>query len=523
MTSESLYGVQTVWDLVTRRAERSADRPMLFDDHDRQVTFGEFRRWAERVAAGFVALGIGEGTAVSWQLPTRIETLVLSVALSRIGARQNPIIPIYREREVAFVLRQSEAAWFLVPGVWRGFDYGAMAEAVTAEMDEPPRLLTTYDRLPEGDPSTLPPPPKAPAAPSAEEGPIRWLYYTSGTTSDPKGVRHTDQTLLAGAVGVVATLCPTEDDVFHMAMPYAHIAGPDLLLALLLHGYSAVVSEIFSPPEAVEVCRRRGVTIAGGSTAFYTAYVNEARRRPGEVLIPTLRILMGGGAPKPPEVFYEVKRELGVPVIHGYGMTEVPMIAFCSVHDSDEQLANTDGKPVRGAEIRVLAADGSVAPADVEGELCVRGPMLFKGYTDPTLDIPAFDADGYFRTGDLGVLRADGHVVVTGRNKDIIIRKGENVSAKEVEDLLYTHPKIAAVAVIGLPDRDRGERVCAVIESPPGEEAITLLELQDYCRSAGLMVQKIPEQLEVVKELPRNATLKILKYQLRQTLEQRDE
>jgi acyl-CoA synthetase (AMP-forming)/AMP-acid ligase II len=142
--------------------------------------------------------------------------------------------------------------------------------------------------------------------------------------------------------------------------------------------------------------------------------------------------------------------------------------------------------------------------------------MLFKGYTDPALDIPAFDDDGYFRTGDLGVVRADGHVVVTGRNKDIIIRKGENISAKEVEDLLYRHPKIADVAVIGLPDRDRGERVCAVVETASGESPITLQELQDYCRGAGLMTQKIPEQLELLGALPRNATLKILKYQLRQ-------
>ena len=121
--SESLYGVQTVWDLVARRAELSTDRPMLYDDHDRQVTFGEFKQWAERVAAGLFDLGIGEGTPVSWQLPTRIETLVLSVALARIGARQNPIIPIYRQREVGFVLRQSAAAWFLIPGIWRG-NYG---------------------------------------------------------------------------------------------------------------------------------------------------------------------------------------------------------------------------------------------------------------------------------------------------------------------------------------------------------------------------------------------------------------
>jgi acyl-CoA synthetase (AMP-forming)/AMP-acid ligase II len=276
-----------------------------------------------------------------------------------------------------------------------------------------------------------------------------------------------------------------------------------------------VLSEVFAAPQAVETCRRHGVTIAGGSTAFYTAFLNEQRLRPDGPLVPTLRLLMGGGAPKPPEIIHEVKRRLGLPVLHGYGMTEVPMISFNSLNDSEEQLANTDGKAVRGADIRVLLANGRVAPPGSEGELCVRGPMLFKGYTDPALDGGAFDGDGYFRTGDRGVVREDGHVVVTGRIKDIIIRKGENVSAKEVEDLLYQHPKIGDVAVIGLPDPDRGERVCAVVETAPGQDLITLLELKQYCRSAGLMMQKIPEQLEVMGCLPRNATLKILKHELR--------
>jgi acyl-CoA synthetase (AMP-forming)/AMP-acid ligase II len=518
--SETLYGTRTVWDLVAGRAELSADRIMLVDESDRQVSFDGFRRWAERVAAGLLDLGVGEGTPVSWQLPTRIETLVLSMALARIGAVQVPIIPIYRAREVGFVLSQSRAGWFFHPGTWRGFDYGAMAEAVTERLDEPPRLVVAYDRLPAGDPAVLPPPPVPPA--DGEEAPIRWLYYTSGTTSEPKGVRHNDETLLAGAVGVAATLQPLETDVWHMALPYAHIAGPDLLGTLLLHGFRAVVSEIFAPPDAVAACRRHGVTLAGGSTAFYTAYLNEQRKHPDEPLIPTLRLLMGGGAPKPPEVVHEVMRELGVPVLHGYGMTEVPMISFCSLCDTEEQLANTDGKPVRGADVRVVLPGGDVAPAGVEGEVCVRGPMLFRGYTDPALDDAVFDRDGYFHTGDRGVIRADGHVVVTGRIKDIIIRKGENISAKEVEDLLYQHPKIADVAVIGLPDRDRGERVCAVVETAAGHDPITLLELQDYCRSAGLMVQKTPEQIEVVGSLPRNATLKVLKYQLRRRYGPRD-
>jgi acyl-CoA synthetase (AMP-forming)/AMP-acid ligase II len=510
--SAPLYDAGGFWELVTRRAELSADRPMLFDEHDRRVTFGEFRDWAERVAAGFWELGVREGTPVSWQLPTRIETVVASMALCRLGAVQNPIIHIYREREVGFVLRQSGARLFLVPGAWRGFDYAAMGEALAKEMEQPPEILVTYDQLPDGDPAVLPPPPDPGAA---AEQPVRWLYYTSGTTADPKGVRHTDGTLLAGAVGLAVALDLGESDIGSIAFPFAHIGGPDMLGVLLTHGCAAVLLEAFVPAEAIEVYSRHGVTMAGGSTAFYTAFLTEQRKQPDQPIIPSLRLLSGGGAPKPPEVFYEVRREMSIPIAHGYGMTESPMISQGSPHDTDEQLAHSDGAPVRAAEVRIVQADGRDAAPGGEGEVRVRGPMVFKGYTDSSLDADAFDEQGYFRTGDLGYLRPDGHLVLTGRTKDIIIRKGENISAKEIEDLLYQHPKVAAIAVIGLADPERGERVCAVVETAPGADALTFVEMQQHCREAGLMTQKIPEQLELVDQLPRNATLKILKYQLR--------
>ena len=183
--------------------------------------------------------------------------------------------------------------------------------------------------------------------------------------------------------------------------------------------------------------------------------------------------------------------------------------------DEDEQLANTDGRAVAGAELRVVDPEGNSCPVGVDGEVRVRGPMV-SGYVDEAQTAEAFDDEGWFRTGDVGHLRADGHLVMTGRIKDIIIRKGENVSAKEVEDLLYTHPKVGAVAVIGLPDPSTGERVCAVVEESPGSERLTLDELCRFCREAGLMTQKIPEQLEIVERLPRNETLnKVLKEELR--------
>ena len=509
----SLYDVSTMWELVERRAAASPDAPMLLDDADRRVTFEDFRRWAERVAAGLFDLGVREGSHVSWQLPTRIETVVVSMALARLGAVQNPIIHIYRDREVAFALRQTGAALFLVPGVWRGFDYAAMAASIADGMDNPPQVLRAYETLPEGDPAVLPAPPEA-----ADPAPIRWIYYTSGTTSEPKGVQHTDQTLLAGGKGLAVALDMSPADVGSIAFPFAHIGGPDYLVTVLASGFPTVLLEAFVPDAAVDLYRRHNVTMAGGSTAHYMAFLTEQRKDASTRVIPTLRLLSGGGAPKPPEVFFEVQREIGVQVAHGYGMTEVPMISQGSPHDTDDQLAHTEGAPVVGADVRAVGPSGATVGAGEEGEIRVRGPMVFKGYTDPSLNDAAFDADGYFRTGDLGVIRADGHITLTGRLKDVIIRKGENISPKEVEDLLYEHPQIADVAVIGLPDRERGERVCAVVAVAPGEAPPTLHQLAGYLKEAGLMVQKIPEQLELVDNLPRNATMKVLKYQLRDEL-----
>ncbi|HMC72132.1 MAG TPA: AMP-binding protein, partial [Mycobacteriales bacterium] len=213
----------------------------------------------------------------------------------------------------------------------------------------------------------------------------------------------------------------------------------------------------------------------------------------------------------------EVQREMGVRLVHGYGMTEIPMIAMGSPHDSDEQLATTEGRPVLGAEVRIVTDDGRVASPGEEGEVRVRGAVVCLGYTDPSATAAAYDEDGWFCTGDLGVLRPDGHVRLTGRLKDVIIRKGENISAREVEDVLFGHPKVGDVAVVGLPDRERGELVCAVVETAAGSDPLSFDEMVAQCSEAGLMRQKIPERLEVVDRLPRNETLnKVLKYKLRE-------
>jgi acyl-CoA synthetase (AMP-forming)/AMP-acid ligase II len=257
--------------------------------------------------------------------------------------------------------------------------------------------------------------------------------------------------------------------------------------------------------------------MAGAGTAFHTAYLAAQREQPGTPLFPSVRVFPGGAAPKPPQLHYDIKKEMGgVGIVSGYGLTECPILAMNKTTDPDDKLADTEGAHTPGVDIRVVTLDGKPAGPGEEGEIRVTGPQLFRGYLDASLDADAFDEDGYFRTGDLGNLDADGFITITGRLKDVIIRNGENISAKEVEDLLYAHPKVGDVAVIGLPDPKTGERACAVIASKDPSDPITFDEMVEFLKGQQLRIQAVPEQLEVVDAVPRNPSGKILKHKLRE-------
>ena len=496
------------WELVCARAAATGDAPMLIDAAGAAVSFGEFKHYSERLAVTLAAQGIGPRSRVAWQLPTRVATVILMAALARLGAVQAPVIPIYRERETGAAVATAGAEFMLVPGTWRGFDYAAMA----AGLPTAPKVLVTGESLPpDTEVTTLPTP-----APSAE-----WVYFTSGSSGLPKGARHTDATLLAAAYGWASQGRAGEfpDDVGSMAFPVAHVGGIMYVMAQLISGFPIVLAEAFDAA-TVDAFRRLGVTMGGGSTVFYTALLAAQRAfaaaagSPDARVLPSLRLLKGGGAPCPPGVFWAVRDEMGVTVAHDYGMTEVPMICVSSPQDTDEQLANSDGRPIPGNEVRIVE-DAVVLPTGADGEIQVRGAAVCHGYTDPALDAQAFTQDGWFQTGDRGHLRPDGHVEVTGRTKDLIIRKGEKIAPLELETLLIQHPAVAEVAVLGLPDAERGERVCAVLTLRPGAEPPSLTEVAAFLRTAGLMPQKVPEQLEIVSELPRTGLGKVAKLALR--------
>jgi acyl-CoA synthetase (AMP-forming)/AMP-acid ligase II len=316
---------------------------------------------------------------------------------------------------------------------------------------------------------------------------------------------------------MASALALQPDDRVAMVFPITHVGGINWLFAGLMTGCAQIVVAGFDPSSSIDLLRRHGVTQATAGTVFHQAYLAAQREKGDAALFPRVRAFPGGGAPKPSQLHADIKRELGgAGIVSGYGMTECPIATMNRLGDPDEKLAHSEGRPTAGVELRVTRPDGSPAAEGEDGEICVRGPQLCRGYLDPKTNRDAFDQDGFLRTGDLGHLDADGFLIVTGRLKDVIIRKGENISAAEVEDHLFAHPALADVAVIGLPDEEAGERCCAVVVLEPGAKAPSLAEMRDFLLERGLAIQKVPEQIESREALPRNPAGKVLKRDLRQ-------
>lgn len=515
--SDGLLSAPTLWELLERRVAATPGATMLIDGASGgRLSFVEFRDQAIVYARWLRREGVTDQSVVAWQLPTRIETVLLCVALARLGAVQAPVIHLYRERELGEVIRQSRPHFIVTLPAQADLDYPArVAAAISASAPALAKALVipqVWDFAAE----ELPP---VPARRTAEELPVRWHYYTSGTTSRPKAAMHTDASLMVAGRGMAGVLGMSANDTGSIAYPFAHVGGIAYLCAALACGMAIVLFERYAPAEVAAAFRRYGVTYGGGSTAHYQALLNEQRRQPGIPLAPTLKVLAAGGASKPAALYRQVREELGCLAVHAYGLTEAPISTSNAPGDSDDQLMNSDGQPLNGMEIQIRRRDGSLAEPGESGEIVLRGPNVCRGYLDPAQTREAFGPDGFFHTGDLGVIRPDGRLRVTGRIKDVIIRKGENISALEIEELLHEHPKVRDVAVIGLPDEERGERVCAVVVPVDPREPLAFGEMQEYLVSRQLMRQKIPEQLEILAGLPRNEGLqKVVKFKLRRML-----
>jgi cyclohexanecarboxylate-CoA ligase len=483
----------TIAGLLDECATVRPDRPLLRDVAGETLTVSEVATLATAAAGWLRDAGVHRGMTVAWQLPSDINAAVVMFALARMPVAQAPVLHLYRRREVCAAVDVARADILLVD------DFTA-ANALPGI----PTVTVPPDFVRRIQSSSAASPPLEGSHSAAEP---RWVYLTSGTTGRPKGVLHTDATLLCVAGGYVAHLGFGDhpDELGSIAFPIAHVGGMVYLAGALIGDFPVLMIPKVDADRLPALLAAHRVTVAGASTAFYQMLLSAQMASPTtELLMPALRMLVGGGAPCPPEVHRQVRAHLRVPVVHAYGMTEAPMIGVSEATDTEEQLANSVGRPIPGSEVRISDT----------GELEVRGDNVSPGYVDSAQWNAALTADRWFRTGDRGHRRADGRIVVTGRSKDLIIRKGENVVPDELENELLAHPLVDEIAVLGQPDELRGELVCAVVRRSPRHRDVTLDELCTFLDERGLMKQKWPERLVLVDEFPLTGLGKVAKSEL---------
>lgn len=483
-------------------------------EHEVTVTLGELHQRARRAAGGLRAAGVAPGDPVVVQAPATVDSTVVLEALWLVGAVVIPVVAVSGDADTQQVVDRSGATAMVVPATWPGGDLVARARGLAVARvvvvdgdgqdgigDENERAVPLA-RLEDHEPLAVLPP--------VDPASTACVIYTSGSTAAPKGVRHSHETLLAGYQP------PTADELGPslMTFPAGHIASVLGLVRPLTAGGTTVVMDRWSPRRAVELVEAHRVLASAGTPFYLGSLLDEAERSGRDVS--SLSLFLVGAASVPPALVARAERS-GILTWRTYGSTEHPAISTGVPTDPVARRIGTDGRPGPGNEVRIVDEDGRDLPVGAEGEILARGPRQFLGYDDPALDEAAFTDDSWFRTGDVGRLDDEGFLTITDRTKDIVIRGGENVSAREVEDVLATHPTVAEVAVCAGPDPVWGERVCAFVRARPGIPP-TLDELRAHVVASGLAPHKAPERLDVVDDLPRTATGKVRKAALRDLL-----
>lgn len=483
-------------------AQDTPDRVLIVDG-DVELTAAALCRQAGALATA-MSERMPTGSVVSFMLPNWHEAAVVYLAAALSGMVVNPILPSLRDSELRFILSDADVRMIVIPARFRGFDYAELLSRVTAAVASPPEVVVVRGQHPGQTPLAELLSAAATAPVELDPGATSMIMYTSGTTGRPKGVLHTHDSIHALIRQLGEHWRVNAGDTFLVPSPIAHIGGSIYAFECpLLLGSVAVLMERWDPDEAVALMQTRRCTHMAGATPFLDGLLGAAERVDSR--LPDLKVFICGGASVPPPLIRRATRYFDKAMVtRVYGSTEVPVSTVGSPEDAD-RAADTDGH-AGIAELKV-----------VDGEIRVRGPQMFTGYLHGEDTAAAFDADGYFRTGDLGRLTEDGYLVVTGRAKDIIIRNGENISPKEVEDILIGHPGIAEIAVVGIPDPRTGERACAVIVAgdadTPGRD-----DLRDLLNAHGIAQFKAPEQVVIWDALPKNDAGKVLKHQIRATL-----
>jgi acyl-CoA synthetase (AMP-forming)/AMP-acid ligase II len=486
-----------------------------------RLTLAELGERGALVARALHSLGLRRGDVLAAQMPQWSEQLTLWYAASQLGLVYLPIIHIYGAVELSYILADARARALIVPDTWRSIDYLQRV----AELGDLPALDNIVVLGDAGRSGCLQwEDLMGRAAREANGAPVRpdpdvstsdacLLLYTSGTTALPKGVVHTSDSFLAEAWTSFPVLYRGPRSVTLDVSPAGHMASIiGVTRPMLTHANLTIFMDAWSAEHALELVGRYHVTSSGGPPYFLSTLLDAAGDNPGRLGGIADWMLGGSAVPVP---LSQRAEEIGLRTYRCYGSTEHPTVSTNMPTDTEDQRTRTDGKPLPGTHIRIVDEDErDVAPGE-EGEIRVVGPEQMAGYTDPEATAQAFDSRGYFRTGDLGVLRPDGHLQVTGRKKDIIIRGGENLSALEIEEILLRHPAVREVAAVAVPDQVYTERVCAVVSLEAGT-ALSLEDVRRHFVQSGVAKHKTPERLVVMAELPHTATGKVKKQELRE-------
>lgn len=514
---------RTLDAMALERAREAPARVAIVDGAQRK-TFGELFAQAQRIAAGLRDMGLVAGDVVAFQLPNWWEAAVVNLATCMGSWVALPIVPIYREAELGVILGDSEARVLFTPHHWRGVDYPEMIGRIRAQLPQlhavvvvrGESILKNCLEFPSLGAASRP---WLAQDKSADE--VKLLLYTSGTTGRPKGVLHSHNTIMAELDAVSRFWHVTSDDVVLMPSPVTHITGYLYALEYVFTvGLKVVLMDRWEAAAAIALSAAEGASVSVAATPFLAEFVGSLEST--GIRLPAFRVFGSGGAPVPPDLMRRAAQVLpDCLVCRVYGSSEAPTVTLGIDTPVDrEQGMITDGRVVNH-EVRIVdPVTGAALPMGVEGEITTRGPELMVGYRDAQDTQDAFDKDGYFLTGDMGVLTADGFLTVTGRKKDLIIRGGEKISPREIEDLLHAHPSIAEAAVVAMPHARLGETAFAWVVLRPDCE-LSFDGLLGYLDGAHIARQKFPEGMAMVDSLPKTASGKVLKHVLRKLTAER--
>ncbi len=505
----------TIAQFARQRAEEDPSR-IMFIEGEREISATEMYRTAQLVAGYFLSSGLRPGDVVSMQLPNWWEASAIDIAASMTGVVINPIVPINRDAEVTHMLGASKSRVLFIPASFRNFDYVQMMQRVAPNLKRKPEVVVlrgdcvpfqAWESVLKGGTPLGQPMDVDPDA-------VKLLMYTSGTTGRPKGVLHSHNSIHADSFKMKPAMKLGDGDRTFCPSPMTHVSGYLWGFNMPWYGNVPVVTmDTWDPVRGFDLLDRHGCSFAVGATPFLQGLVAIARDS-GRSL-PGLRNFLCGGASVPPDLIYEAATLFPncIPW-RCFGATEVPTLTCGpSQRDNLRLGAETDGR-IHGAEVRIVDNDGRTLTNGEEGEILAREPSMALGYVLEEDNKEAYDKDGFFRMGDLGRIVDLDHILCTGRKKDLIIRAGENISAREIEDVIFQSPKVAEVAIVSMPSRKTGEAICAFVVVELGQ-SIDFAEVAQLVRASGLAIQKTPEHVEIVAELPKTASGKVRKDQLR--------